>query len=118
MRANTRTSLRVCVVQIFDQDVSERLLLGIGARQAAHLDDGLNLLSDETTPAIGFRLGRKDGVHDRPLVVPQQPDETLVRLALGVGAKLATKDLDRDALLACERNDLSASHVNPSARRA
>jgi hypothetical protein len=48
--------------------VLERFALGVQARQAAIRHDGLDLLGEDATPAIGFRLGRQDGVHDRLLV--------------------------------------------------
>jgi hypothetical protein len=49
-----------------------------------------------------------DGVHDRLLVVAQQPDETLVQLAFGVDAKVAEEDLKRDAAPSGGRDGFSA----------
>lgn len=113
VRANTRISRGKGLIQILDDDVPERLGLSGRPRQAAHLHNDLDPLGQETTPAIGLRLGLQEGVNDGLPVVAQQSDETL-----GTNAKLAEKDLDRDAPLLCESDDFSAGHANPSALRA
>jgi hypothetical protein len=97
------------LIQILDHDVLEGFALS-----DARLHDGLDLLGEDATPPMGFRLGQ-DRVHDRLLVVAQQSDETLVRLACGVDAKVAEEDPERDAALSGERDGLSAGHMSPTA---
>jgi hypothetical protein len=94
------------LVQIFDSNVLERFALGVMPRQAAQSRDDIDLLGESAPPAIGFRLGRQDGVHDRLLVGAQQSAETFVWLALGVDPKLVEKDSTATPLR-CKRNDLS-----------
>ena len=76
VRANTRIRVGMGLIQILDHDVPERLGLSARARQAAHLHDGFDLLREETTPAIGLRLGHDEGVDDRLPIIAQQSDET------------------------------------------
>ena len=92
------------LIPIPDHEVPERLGFSVTPREAAHLHDRLDGLSEETTKAIGFRLGLEEGVDDR-LPVIAQSDESLDRLAFGVNVKLAEIDLGRDALLPWDSDD-------------
>jgi hypothetical protein len=78
MSAARRIGVWMPPIQKLDQNVLEHFALGVGARQSAQLHDGLNLLGENTTPAIGFRLGRQDRVHDRLLVVARQQPLAIV----------------------------------------
>jgi hypothetical protein len=46
-------------VRVFNEDVLERFMLGVALSQAAHSHDGVDLLGEGATPAMGFRLGGK-----------------------------------------------------------
>jgi hypothetical protein len=51
-------------VRVFNDDVLERFMLGVALSQAAHFHDGVDLLGEGATPAMGFRLGGQGGVND------------------------------------------------------
>lgn len=64
VRANTGIRLGMSLIQIVDHDVPKCVGLSIQARQAAHLHNGIDLLSQETTPAVRYRLGLEESVDD------------------------------------------------------
>jgi hypothetical protein len=62
--------------------VPERLGLSPTTPQAAHLHDCLDPLTEKMAPAIGFSASRS-ALMTACLVIAQQSDESLVRLACG-----------------------------------
>jgi hypothetical protein len=48
-------------------------------RASPHILTTVSIVSEETTPAIGFRLGLEESVDDRLPIVSKQSDQTLVR---------------------------------------
>ena len=107
VRANARIGVRVALVNICDHHLLERQARR-RAESGREFSRWSRPLGEDAPSAIGFRLGRQDGVHDRLLVVAQQPDETLVQLAFGVDAKVAEEDLKRDAAPSGGREGFSA----------
>jgi hypothetical protein len=91
-------------VQKLDQDVLERFALGLGARTRRQRSDSVSAARMASMTAC--------------LLSRNQSDETLVRLAFGVDAKVAEEDLERDAAPPGERDGFSAGHVRPIALRA
>jgi hypothetical protein len=79
-------------IQKLDHDVLERGAL-VGAREAAQLHDGLDLLGEDATSVRGFHLGGQEGVNDLLFVGarPQPFDIISHHWAAGLAIAARTK---------------------------